>query len=58
MKTLETCLNRLTGRCKNCTRDYDPKHHPNNPECSNYSKTNLLIVDVELEKASKIEYKS
>lgn len=41
-----TCLNRFSGKCKKCTRDYDSSHHPNNKDCMYYQEiiVRTLIV--------------
>ncbi|MCK4647396.1 hypothetical protein KAT24_00510 [Candidatus Pacearchaeota archaeon] len=44
---MKTCLNRFLGRCdKECKRDYNPKHYPNNYDCPDYYEINIGIVKV------------
>ena len=40
------CLNRLIGKCSNCTPDYDSNHHPNNYDCPGYRPTGLILVNI------------
>ena len=44
-KVIKTCLNRFLGRCKKCSRDYDPDHHPNNLDCPRYYEIAILIIE-------------
>jgi len=41
-----TCLHRFLGHCKNCIRDYDPQHHPNNKDCCNYLEIKMLCINI------------
>ena len=47
---MKTCLNRFLGNCKECIRDYDPKHHPNNLDCPRYYEISIVIYKVEEKK--------
>jgi len=31
-----TCRNRFLGRCKDCKKDYNQNHYPNNYTCKNH----------------------
>jgi len=43
MQLEETCANRFLGRCKNCVKDIDNSHHPNNYDCKEYSALKIRI---------------
>jgi hypothetical protein len=45
----ETCLNRFLNRCKDCTKDYDLNHHPNNYDCKYYKSMKIMTHIVEEE---------
>jgi hypothetical protein len=55
----KTCLNRLIGRCENinrgreCKKDYDTAHHPNNYDCPNYHEANMLVFEVKNKNSKK-----
>jgi len=40
------CINRFLGKCKNCTRDYDLTHYPNNYNCCGYTEMNIFSLNV------------
>ena len=41
-----TCVDRLTKNCKDCKKDYNPNHHPNNLDCVNYKEAVVRIFKV------------
>jgi len=43
---MDTCLNRLIGRCRDCSEDMDPSHHPNNTDCPMFRPVALLTFEV------------
>jgi len=45
---MKVCLYRgkAFGKCKECQRDYDTNHHPNNYDCRDYVEINLLTFNV------------
>ena len=43
---LIACINRMTGRCPDCKRDYNTTHHPNNLDCPNYKPIVLRTFEV------------
>ncbi len=51
---MKTCLNRLLGRCQNCTEDYDTTHHPNNYDCPWYKEVKILTHEI-IEKEDDIK---
>ena len=51
---MKTCLNRLLGRCQNCTEDYDTTHHPNNYDCPWYKEVKILTHEI-IEKEDNIK---
>lgn len=44
---MKTCLNRLIGRCKDCTINYNSNNHPNNYDCKDYQEANIHTFEVE-----------
>ena len=49
------CLHRWIGQCKNCQRDFDPNHHPNNLECRAYKVAKIFYVE---ERTYEQQYKT
>ena len=46
----KTCLHRILQtfeECKTCKRDYNPKHYPNNLDCSNYCEEDVITKEPE-----------
>ncbi|MDO8516987.1 MAG: hypothetical protein Q7S33_02575 [Nanoarchaeota archaeon] len=43
--TKKDCLHRQTKLCKDCTRDYDPEHYPNNYNCPSYHEIKIGLVE-------------
>tara|TARA_Y100000310_G_C20626730_1_gene786345 strand:- start:195 stop:410 length:216 start_codon:yes stop_codon:yes gene_type:complete len=43
---MKTCIYRFTGTCRDCKRDYDPTHYPNNEECPHYCEVNARFFVV------------
>lgn len=43
MSLEETCLHRFVKDCKNCTKDIDTSHHPNNYDCRGYYPIRVIV---------------
>jgi hypothetical protein len=43
---MKTCLHRLFGECKECKKDYNLQHHPNNYDCGSYQEINMLVFKI------------
>jgi len=41
-----TCKNRFLGKCKNCQKDYDASHHPNNYDCPMHERIRLIEYNI------------
>jgi len=46
MKTIDTCVNRVLGKCKKCTINYDPNKRPNNLDCPAYVAVKIMEYEV------------
>jgi hypothetical protein len=42
----KTYINRFLGKCEGCSRDYDPKHYPNNKDCKMHEYLNVVYYEV------------
>ena len=40
------CLHRVIGNCKDCIRDFDTSHHPNNYDCPKYREVRIVILNI------------